>query len=117
MTADVVGAPLAAVAVVGGLGVGLVVRLVRSRLRERRKARYFAQLSAQYRKQPRALPASKPTPAEELPSRKITVKELVARLEGEGLPVRLQWDDENGHGSDEDDWPTGVLPRIEVDDS
>jgi len=100
--------------VIGGLGVGLVVWLVRSELRERRKARYFAQLSAQYQRQPQALSAAEPAPAEEAPSRSITVGELVARIEAEGLPVRLRWEgDEEANGPDGDDWPTGVLPRVD----
>ena len=84
--------PGAAVVVVGNLGVMLVVWLVRSELRERRKARYFAQLSAQYRKGRPALPASEPKQPEPL-NRKVTVEELVARVEAEGLSVRLRWDD------------------------
>jgi len=78
-----------ALAVVGGLGVLLVIWMVRSELRERRKARYLRQLSAQYRKQPRAFPAEEP------PQQKITVEELVARIESEGLLVRLRWNDED----------------------
>lgn len=108
----------AAVVVVGGLVVGLVVWSVRSRLRERRKARYFAQLSAQYRKEPKALPVAESPPAQEHePRRMVTVEELVAKLESEGLPTRLNWngDDDMAGGAgrrpDEDEWPTGVLPH------
>jgi len=106
-------APIVAFAVV------LVTWLVRSHVRERRKARYFAELSAQY--QTKALSRGSTTDAEAnqrtprtagTPGGAITVEELVARIEGEGLPVRLRWDE---GGSDNDDWPTGILPRVHAD--
>ena len=99
---------LSAVVVVG-LGVALVVWLVRSELRERRRRQAVARFLREYRKEPRPLPASR--------SQKVTVDELVARVEAEGLAVRLQWgeEDEGNYGPDDDDWPTGVLPRIEPD--
>ena len=109
----------AAVIVLVGLGLALVVGLVRSELRQRRKARYFAQLAAQYRKARPALPASTAQEPEsepnEAPRPVVTVAELVARVEAEGLPVRLKWDegDESRHGPDEDEWPTGILPRVD----
>lgn len=116
---------VAAVVVLGGLGLALVGWLVRSELQERRKARYLAQLSAQYRTARPALLASAaqepdpaPRPAESA-RQVVTVAELVARMEAEGLPVRLKWEDAPGdstHGqltADADEWPTGVLPRVE----
>lgn len=106
------GASLAAV--VGVLGAGLVVWWIRTRLRERRKARYFAQLTAQYRKEPKALPVAETPPTQEHELRRmVTVEELVARLEGEGLATRLNWDGMgdaaggSGRRSGGDEWPTG----------
>lgn len=96
-------------AVVVGLVVTVGVWVVRSHLRARRQAKVLAQLAQQYRKARPALPVAKQV---EPPRRAVTVDELVARIEGEGLPIRLQWH-EDEDGSDEDDWPTGVLPRIE----
>lgn len=101
-------------AVVVGLVVTVVVWVVRGHRRARRQAKLLAQLAQQYRKARPALPVARESPAlrEEPPRRAVTVDELVSRIESEGLPVRLQWD-EGQDGSDEDDWPTGVLPRVE----
>ena len=102
-----------AIVLVGGLGVVIVVWLVRSELRERRRRLAVAKFLKQYRKERPALlgsPAKPPEPE----SRKVTVDELVARVEAEGLAVRLRWDEQD-EGPDDDDWPTAVLPR--VDDS
>jgi hypothetical protein len=50
------------------------------------------------------------------------VDELVARIQDEGLPVRLNWDgveeDEAVDGDDvnEHDWPTGILPRVKSEE-
>jgi len=103
---------------IAGLGVVLVTRLVRNHVRERRKARYFAELSAQHQK--KALSRGSTTDAKAnqrtsrvaaAPVRAVTVEELVARIEGEGLPVRLRWDGDGESG--DNDWPTGVLPRVD----
>ena len=99
----------AVIIVAGGLGVMLLMMwFVISHVRHRRKTRLLAQLSAQYRerqyrKQLSTLPsgittavdAARTTPAVNSaePWRKITVDELVARIEAEGLPVRLRWDE------------------------
>jgi hypothetical protein len=70
--------------------------LVRSHLRDRRRARYLARLSARYQSARPALPAaSEPQP----PSQKVTVDELVARLETEGLPACSQPGEQGGDGS------------------
>lgn len=111
----------AAVVVLVGVGLALVVWLVRSELRERRKAQCLARLSEQYRNtRPASVamesedrgPAARP---EGVPHRTVTVADLVARVEAEGLAVRLQWS-EKDEGSDDDDWPTGVLPRVGWED-
>jgi hypothetical protein len=84
-------------------------------MRERRKARYFAQLSAQYRKEPKALPEAEPLPVDDEDGARqmVTVAELVARIEGEGLPTRLRWEEDGREGRPgEDEWPTGVLRRF-----
>jgi hypothetical protein len=92
-------------AVAGGLGVMLLVCFVASHVRQRRKARLLAQLWAQYQKQWPTLSSGTTTMAEAArtnpavanagPGRnvKVTVDELVARIEAEGLPVRLRWDE------------------------
>ena len=98
--------------VIAGLSVALVVWQVRSRLRKRRRARFLAELSTKYRQHRAALAASKP-PIPGPPACKVMVYELVARIEAEGRAVRLNWDeqdDDEGFGSDEDEWPTVVLP-------
>jgi len=101
---------LAALSVIVGLGVILVVWLVRSELRERRRRRAVRRFLDQYRKEPSTLPVR------ESLVQKVTVDELIGRTKAEGLAVRLGWEeDEHGCGQDEDDWPTGVLPRS-VDD-
>jgi len=108
---------IVAIAIVGGLGVVLVGWLVRSELQERRRAKLLAQLSERYRKARPALPAtaSEPSPQVQLPtSRKVTVDELVARLEAEGRSVRLNWE-EKASGKAED-WPTAVMPRVEPEE-
>ena len=104
-----------AVVAVVGLGAGLVGWLIRSKLRERRKARYFAQLSAQYRKARPALLGAKELPSrDESPRTAVTVDELVARLEAEGLATRLRWDKEcqRHRGPNDDEWPTAVMPNL-----
>lgn len=84
---------LLAAALVGGFSLALAAWLIRSRLRERRKARYFAELSAQYQKPRPALRATEEPPRHDQPdSRMVTVEELMARIESEGLAVRLRWD-------------------------
>lgn len=97
---------VAAAVVLGGLGLALVIWLVRSHLRERRKARYLAQLSAQYRRARPALRASEaqePDPEPQTPRPMVTVAELVARVEAEGLAVRLNWEqDEPARGRPDD---------------
>ena len=93
-----------AVAALGGLGVTPVVWLVRSELREYRRRRTAKRFLEACREQPRALPA-------EL-SPKVTVAELVARVESEGLPVRLRWE-AGDRTARPKEWPTGVLPRVE----
>jgi hypothetical protein len=101
---------LFAVTLVGGLAAGFAGWLIRSKLRERRKARYFAELSAKYQNPRPALPvATEPLRPEEPARRIVTVEELVARTKGEGLPVRLKWDEDRPN---EDDWPTGARPKI-----
>ena len=56
------------------------------------------------------------------PNQPIMVDELVARIQDEGLPVRLNWDgveeDEAVDGDDvnEHDWPTGILPRVKSEE-
>lgn len=105
-----------------GLGVVLVTWLVRSQVRERRKARYFADLSAQYQKKALSRGSTTDTEANQrtsgaaaAPVRAVTVQELVVRIEKEGLPVRLSWDRDGE--SDDNDWPTGILPRTDEDRS
>src|SRR3712207_2004479 len=59
--------------------------------------------------------ATEPEPEDDPSSQQITVAELVARIESEGLATRLQWnegDKDRSNGPDEDDWPTGVLPGV-----
>jgi hypothetical protein len=55
--------------------------------------------------------------------RVITVAELLERAVDNGRPVRLNWsiEDTDPRGlaaiRDDDDWPTGVLPRIPASDN
>jgi hypothetical protein len=100
-------ASVVGLAVVVGLVVVFAVWVVHSLCRARRQARLLAQLAEQYRKARPALPTTGESP----PRRTVTVDELVARIEREGLPVRLQWN-EGKDGSSGDDWPTGILPRM-----
>lgn len=99
------------VAVASCLGLMLVAWVVRSRLRERRRARFVAQLSAQYRKARPALPVvvreSRPASEERLSGRKITVDELVTRLEVERLRRNELRDAIQNRPTDE--WPTDIL--------
>jgi hypothetical protein len=47
--------------------------------------------------------------------RNVSVRELLGRIAGEGLPVRLMWPDPSAHPVrwSVDDSPTGYLPRVE----
>jgi hypothetical protein len=56
-------------------------------------------------------------------SRRVPVQELLARLQGEGAALRLNWQREDERrakrgdgGTDPGDFPTAVLPRIEGTD-
>jgi hypothetical protein len=65
-------------------------------LGRRRKARFAAEMAAYCRKVRPALPGREPEPEPEdnppnQQNKQITVAELVARIEGEGLPTRLRW--------------------------
>jgi type II secretory pathway pseudopilin PulG len=90
----------AALIIVGALAltVGAVaLGWVRSVRRDRRRARYLATLKARYEPPRRTQPAGEP----------VTVQQLVARVQREGLPVRPNWAHEG------DDLPTVLLPRVE----
>ena len=93
--------------VVGALVIGLVAWLIRSKQRERRRARAAAQMAARYRRWPPQ--ARRPDPA---PKEPVTVEDLIARIRAEGRPVRLNWDDEEQARSSDEEWPTGLLPRL-----
>jgi hypothetical protein len=103
------------VSVLVALGLSPVVWVVRSALRERRKARFAAEMAAYSRKMRTVVPDGEPTPDDQMPSKQITVAELVARIEAEGLAVRLGWKNGNRGSRSSDDgggeWPTGLLPR------
>lgn len=98
MSAGAAGVSAVGVAAAAGLGMTLVVQLVRSKLRERRHARFLAQLAERY-KQVRVLQDRPGREAQEdevrpramahAPRRVVMVAELVARIEADGLPVRL----------------------------
>ena len=104
-----------------GLLVWFIAWLVRSDLRERRRQEAMQRFRDKYQQEPPALPAGREQPPREqngdtAPKRRLTVDELVAKLQAEGLPTQLTWEknDEPDQGpDDEDDWPTEVLPRIE----
>ena len=83
-----------------GLAIAGLVGLCVSISRKRRNARFVAELAAKYQASQQA----------EEPRQSVSVDELVARLEEEGLPVRLNWDDEQCNYPD-DEWPTAELPR------
>jgi hypothetical protein len=85
------------VSVLAALALSPVVWLVRSALRQRRKAKFAAEMMACCRKIRAGLPDGEPTPEDDPPDKQVTVAELVARIEGEGLAVRLGW--ENGNQS------------------
>jgi len=79
---------LSALSVIGGLGVWLLARLIHHELRERRRARHLARLAKQYRRERPVVPAAEyPPPGTS--EQRITVAQLVARTEAEGLPTRL----------------------------
>jgi hypothetical protein len=137
--------PGVAAVMVSGLAVVFLTWVIRSHVQDRRRARVLAQLAAQYWRTAKRTsgPAStaSESPTEELPGRttdaettapmptvagaqpepgqeqdrQVTVGGLVARIRGEGLPVRLRWEDEDGGGEEpgEDEWPTEVLTRTE----
>lgn len=49
----------------------------------------------------------------------ITVKQLVDRATTEGRPTCLAWSEEQMNSQvprDMDDWPTGIIPRVVVDE-
>jgi hypothetical protein len=96
--------------VICGLGVWLATWLICGEVRERRRERATAQLT-RYRRGLSAASPSRST-ATDPPSQKITVNHLIARIQTEGQPVRLNWDDDSQHWPADEDWPTGVLPRI-----
>jgi len=105
-----------AVGVTSGLGAGLLVWAVRSWRKQRRKARALARTVARYRRKVRRVEGwnegedgDKTATVTATP---VTVAELVARAEGEGWAVRLNWDEE-GRDLGGEDWPTGVLPRMD----
>jgi hypothetical protein len=106
-------ASLASLTVIAGLAAVGIVGLIRHQVRQRRRARHLARLAAHYRKQPPALPAGQPTPIDS-PDQEITVAQLIARTQAEGLPIRLNWDDHQTATAkpDDDDWPTAELPPI-----
>jgi hypothetical protein len=75
-------------------------------------------LSAQYQKKALshgntrdAEPNQKASKVADASGRAVTVEELVARIEREGLPVRLRW--ERDDGPDDNDWPTAILPKVD----
>lgn len=98
---------LTSVAVLVGLSLGGLVWFIRSKRQARRRAQALAQLARNYRTtQPKTTGPDEP----------VTVAELVARQLAEGRAVRLNWEEGQDRGSDEKEWPTGVLPRIPPDD-
>ena len=108
-------ASLASLTVIAGLAAVGIVWLIRQQVRQRRRARHLARLAAHYRKQPPALPAGQPTPVDP-PDQEITVAQLIARTQAEGLPVRLNWNDQTATTKpDDDDWPTAELPPIKLE--
>jgi hypothetical protein len=105
-------ASVSSLTVIAGLAAISIVWLVRHQVRQRRRARHLARLAAHYRKQPPALPAGQPAPIDS-PDREITVAQLIARTQAEGLPIRLNWNDQTATAKpDNDDWPTAELPAI-----
>jgi hypothetical protein len=97
------GVSVVALGLIGGLGLTGLVWLLRGELRERRQARAVARLARTYRDHP---PSDEP----------VSVAELIARTLAEGQPVRLNWDEGQDTTPDKDEWPTGVLPRVEDED-
>jgi hypothetical protein len=104
---------LASLTVIAGLAAVSIVWLVRHQVRKRRRARHLARLAAHYRKQPPALPAGQPKPIDP-PGQEITVAQLIARTQAEGLPIRLNWDANQTATAkpDNHDWPTAELPPV-----
>ena len=93
--------------------VVLIAWLWRSELKARRQAHMAALLATRYRQERRGKVESKSQECG------VTVAELIARNLAQGLAVRLNWEDESderAHGqptTEADEWPTGVLPRLE----
>lgn len=92
------------------LGLLLNVTLIwtgQSKRQQRRKARVAREVAAAYRKY-RASDSDA--------TKVVTVAELVGRIEAEGLPVRLNWqEDEQARGRpNEEEWPTGVIRTVDA---
>jgi len=93
---------LVALGVMAGLGMAGLTLLIRTGWRRRRRARTAAKIAAAYRRH---------KTASNEPGQPVTVDELIARNLAEGRAVRLNWEDP--HAGQGDDWPTGVLPKVE----
>ena len=89
--------------VIIGLAIAGLVVLYVSISQKRRNARFVAELAARYQAAQQA----------EEPRQSVSVDELVARIEEEGLPVRLNWDDASAGENEAGEWPTAVIPRVE----
>ena len=93
-------------AILGALITSCIIGLLLSQRKQQRRVRAVAAARQRYHRD-RAQTARPIKSAEG-----ITVAELVARSIEEGRAVRLNWEDAPDGWEQDEEWPTGVLPRI-----